>query len=95
MKHSHKPSESYQVVIDSGIPIKYIQDYFKLTSEEVTPHHYRGSNWELILMPKSLEPNTHKVSIYIPRTEMRFIGEKTEVDQVVTAYRLEFLSAGG
>ncbi len=95
MKHSQPSHKSYQVVIDSGIPIKYIQDYFRLTSEEVTPHHYRGSNWELILMPQSLEPKGRKVSLYIPRTQMRFIGEKTEVDQVVTAYRLEFLSAGG
>ncbi|MBF4692907.1 hypothetical protein [Fusibacter ferrireducens] len=85
----------YEVIIDSGILIKYIQAYFRKISLELTPLHYKGLQWEVILTPIFQDSNKITRSVYIPRTEIRFIGEREAVEEVVHAYRLEFLSAGG
>ncbi|GAU76783.1 hypothetical protein [Fusibacter sp. 3D3] len=85
----------YKVIIDSGILIKYIQAYFKAISFELTPLHYKGLKWEVILIPMLQDSKDTNTSIYIPRTEIHFIGEKNSVEKIVSAYRLQFLSAGG
>lgn len=90
-----KIESHHEVIIDSGILIKYIQAYFQNLSFEYSPLHYKGSHWEVFLIPLPENSNATISSIYIPRTEIHFIGEKNIVEKMVTAYRLEFLSAGG
>ncbi len=95
MNRSHTSQEKHKIVIDSGIPIKYIQAYLDTIAVNSSPLHYKGDDWEVILIPKSSDGPNNKSSINIPRTDMYFLGEKDIIEEVVRKYRLEFLSAGG
>ena len=80
------------VVIISGIDFKYIDSYFKSIADQWSDCHYKGPDWTVEVVPQT--PNEKGV-LKLPRNDLYFSGESDAVDQVVSAYRKAFLSAGG
>ena len=76
-----------------GMRRSEIINYFiSINGENVGFGKFKGQNWEVKVSEESLMTIG---SLEIPSTKVLFCGEKELLEQMITAFRLKFLSAGG
>ena len=76
-----------------GMPQRDLQDYFlSIGVKQVGKGLYLGPNWEVELSDEWL---CTLGSIQIPATQVTFRADEEEWTEIVQAFRLRFLSAGG
>ncbi|MDP4160117.1 MAG: hypothetical protein Q8911_10215 [Bacillota bacterium] len=76
-----------------GMPRRDLEEYFlSLKGKQVEPGNYRGPNWEVML---SEERTCTIGSLQIPATLVTFRVNEEDWAEMLKAFRLRFLSAGG
>lgn len=76
-----------------GMPRRDLEDYFlSIGGKQIGSETYRGPNWEVDLSNDWL---CTVGSIQIPATKVTFRTDDGDWPEIVKAFRLRFLSAGG
>lgn len=76
-----------------GIPHRDLEEYFLLIGgKQVELGNYLGPNWEVRL---SDEWTCNLGSLHIPATQVTFWVSEEDWPEMLKAFRLRFLSAGG
>lgn len=76
-----------------GMPRRDLQDYFlSIGGKQAGKGLYIGPNWEVELSDEWL---CTLGSIQIPATKVTFRADEEEWTEILQAFRLRFLSAGG
>ncbi|GAW92487.1 hypothetical protein [Calderihabitans maritimus] len=82
-----------EIKIESGIPRKYLIEYFTSISDSYNEQgKFWGSDWEVEV---GEEQYRKFGTIKIPATQLIFRADKNRCNEIVEAFRLKFLSAGG
>lgn len=83
----------FEFEINSGIPISEIISYFsdQASSMNLREKSFCGDGWEvrLVMLPDAIHH-----SIIIPRTAIRFTGEKESCEELIASYRKTFMRGG-
>jgi len=92
-KHFKECMSEFKYEIISGIPYKYIIDYFcEITSKNDNQSIFYSMDWKVEVVP---EENRVLRKIYIPATRVIFRGNQKACEKAIKDFRMKFLSAGG
>lgn len=76
-----------------GMPRRDLEDYFRsIGCKQIGSETYKGPNWEVDLSDEGL---CVLGAIQIPSTKVAFRADERDWAEIVKAFRLRFLSAGG